>query len=375
MSFRTLMILEGNIMSCKTIAASPAFWRALPASWLLGCMLLLLPAPTHAGSIKELSFGGVSTDTTSIKAKWTKATGTVAGGADLTVGGVLVPGVITTVPAGEPITPLPLTIRYGFNWRNKVTFTNTPSFTFDKPSMGAANQVLLNSISQEARSPVVNPTDIAIGTASSTQTFDAVGAPVKVDLAGSATVTLTGTNTGKAAFFADDPITVAPQSTPFLFNQQITSLGLSIDGVSPGAGLVGVEYDAYSSLVPTTDGSLGLLYRLGFSLSSDGEFDDCFFGAPLLGFTSQSQIDSFLTNLVASDLKVTTGPNPSVSLLSAGGFLLFPSAIPIDISAGAVLDFNVQSFAQVVPEPPTLAAFGAAMILLALVQRRRLLRH
>jgi hypothetical protein len=322
----------------------------------------------------ELSKGGTVTDMEGLGGRAVAATGTVAAGSGLTVAGVVVGGKVTVLPVGTPTVPYtPITYRYGTLLLSTHTYFATPSFKFNKPGMAKPNQTLLNSIFSLSSSPPA--TDSARGTASSTESYNPVGTLTKVNLSGTASVTsLTAGNTGDAWFFADDPITFSPQSKPFEFNQSITSLGLGIDSTEPNArqGIVGVEYDAYSSLVPTTDGSLGLLYRLGFSLSSDGEFDDFFYGAPQLGFTSQSQMDIFLANLVQNDLVVTTGPNPSVSLLNPSGFNLFPSAISLDSSDGAVFDFSTQSFATVAPEPASCLLFATGTLaLLGYSWRRR----
>ncbi len=177
----------------------------------------------------------------------------------------------------------------------------------------------------------------------------------------------------EGAGYSNDPYTVLHNSSgTFEYNPTISNLSLTIQGPGAGGsgGVAGIELAAYSSLVPTTDGSLGMLWDMVVDLNSNGQSSVGFQSASILGLNDAQEAQQIVDNLTfnTSDLS-----NLSIALANPQGFELFDQTI------SAAQDFTmsetVGSFAIAgsVPEPSTLVLAGIACTILIAVQilRRR----
>lgn len=322
--------------------------------------------PVGAKATSIMSTAGLKTDISTIDPTKVNGTGTVEASGELTTPPV--DGQPTTVPENTKTSPTVLTFvvkprigRQHMYSYGGVTFGTTKKGK-DPASAGMnIHNTLTEKASYENPAPIMPVTSKAQGTQDNISRYDGNGNLTQVVLDSIANVAVAAGQSGHAAAIGSDPLTVGPQTTPFLFNPTIT-LGLSY---SSGLGPVGVFFSAYSG--PTTS-NLSLLFNLAFSFSSTGQFTQYFYGSSQLGFNTQDQMDRFLMWLVSKNLNVNS---ESVSLKNQDGFSLFASAIPLDISTETVFAFEEGAVAGLpTPLPPTLPLLAIGLVAIGLLVRR-----
>ncbi len=176
----------------------------------------------------------------------------------------------------------------------------------------------------------------------------------------------------EGAGYSNDPYTVLRNSAgTFEYNPTITNLSLSIQGNGLGgsSGGAGIEFAAYSSLVPTENGSLGMLWEAIVDLNTKGQVYVGFESAPILGLNNALEVQKIVDNLSFSTSDLS---NLSIGLANPQGLELFDQTIsaPQDfIMSETVASFAAASAA--VPEPSTLVLAGIASAILVAVQGLR----